>query len=102
MQPHHLYATCASLMSMVMRLSWYRVDANLGLHFGLRIQDSDTKNKAEIPLRDFSIIVHAKLCGTQTEFWGPSMRATKGDTITIIALTDFGLPSFSLAIGNSW
>ncbi len=68
MQPHHLYATCASLMSMAMRLSWYRVDANLGLHFGLRIQDSDTKNKAEIPLRDFSIIVHAKLCGTQTEF----------------------------------
>ncbi len=64
MQTYHLYATCASSTSMATRLSWYRVDANIARHFGLRIQDSDTKNKAEIPLHDFLIIVHAKLCST--------------------------------------
>ncbi len=51
MQIHHLYATCASSTTMVMRLPWYRVDANIGFWienpgFGA------TKNKAEIPLHD--------------------------------------------------
>ncbi len=61
MQTPHLYATCASSTTMATRLSCYGVDANIARHFGLRIPDSDTKNKAEI-------LLHAKLCSTQTKF----------------------------------
>ncbi len=106
MQTHHLYATCASSLTMAARLSWCRVDANIVRHFVLRIQDSLLP---KIRLK-FPSMISRSLCTPSCAAHRPSfaasltwssMRATEGDTITVIALPDFGL-SFSLTIGKSW
>ncbi len=110
MQTHHLYATCASSTTMATRLFWYRVDTNIAHHFGLRIQDSGLpKIRLKSPTTTPPPMISWSLCTPSCAVHKPSfaasltwsyMRATKGDTITIIALPDFGLPSFSLTIGN--
>ncbi len=102
MQSHHLYARCASSTTMAARLSWYRVDANIACHFGLRSQDSGLP---KIRLKFPSMISRSLCtpsCAAHRPSFAASLRATEGDTITIITLSDFGLLSFSLTIGKSW
>ncbi len=96
MQTHHLYVTCASSMTMTARLSWCRVDANIARHFVLRIQDSLLP---KIRLK-FPSMISRSLCTPSCAANRPSFAAW--DTITVIALPDFGLLSFSLTIGKSW
>ncbi len=73
------------------------VDANIAHRFGLRIQDSGLpKIRLKFPsmisgsLYTPSCAAH-RPCFAASLTWS-SMRATKGDTITFIALPDFGLP----------
>ncbi len=94
MQTHYLCATsCSSSMTMATRLSWYRVDAN--------IQDSGLQ---KIRLK-FPSMISRSLCTPSCAAHRPSfaasltwssMRATKGDTITIITLPDLASP------GSCW
>ncbi len=86
MQIHHLYVTCASSTTMATRLSWYRIDANIACHFGLRIQDSGLP---KIRLKFPSMISRSLCtpsCAAHWQSFAASltwsfMRATKGDTI---------------------